>query len=108
MEIIELPGYTENEKLQIAKKYLVPRQLIEHGLTKTKLTIKDNAILAIIRSYTREAGVRNLERNIAAVCRAIATQIAKEIKRRATIYKKDLAKILGPTQFESELAMRTA
>jgi ATP-dependent Lon protease len=72
------------------------------------LTIKDNAILTIIRSYTREAGVRNLERNIAAVCRAIATRIAKGIKRRATIYKKDLAKILGPTQFESELAMRTA
>ncbi|MHC4131682.1 MAG: endopeptidase La [Planctomycetota bacterium] len=108
MEIIELPGYTENEKLQIAKKYLLPRQLTEHGLSKTKLTIKDDAILAIIRSYTREAGVRNLERNIAAVCRAIATQIAKKIKRRATIYKKDLAKILGPTQFESELAMRTA
>jgi ATP-dependent Lon protease len=108
MEIIELPGYTENEKLQIAKKYLVPRQLIEHGLNKTKLTIKDDAILTIIRSYTREAGVRNLERNIAAVCRAIATKIAKGIKRRATIYKKDLSKILGPTQFESELAMRTA
>ncbi|MHC4758895.1 MAG: endopeptidase La [Planctomycetota bacterium] len=108
METIDLPGYTETEKLQIAKRYLVPRQLVEHGLTKTKLTIKDDALLAIIRSYTREAGVRNLERNIAAVCRAIATQIAKGIKRRATIYKKDLAKILGPTQFESELAMRTA
>jgi len=107
MEVIDLPGYTENEKLNIAKKYLVPRQLAEHGLSKSKLTIKDNATLAIIQSYTREAGVRNLERNIAAICRAIATQIAKKQKRRATIDKKHLAKILGPTQFESELALRT-
>lgn len=107
MEVIELPGYTENEKLNIAKQYLVPRQLKEHGLNKSRLTIKDEATLAIIRDYTREAGVRNLERNIAAVCRAIATQIAKNKKRRATIDKKDLSKILGPTQFESELALRT-
>jgi len=107
MEVIDLPGYTENEKLNIAKKYLVPRQLTEHGLSKSKLTIKDNALLTIIQSYTREAGVRNLERNIAAICRAIATQIAKKQKGRATIDKKHLAKILGPTQFESELALRT-
>ncbi|MHC4070071.1 MAG: endopeptidase La [Planctomycetota bacterium] len=107
MEVIDLPGYTENEKLNIAKKYLVPRQLTEHGLSKSKLNIKDNATLTIIQSYTREAGVRNLERNIAAICRAVATQIAKKQKRRATIDKKDLAKILGPTQFESELALRT-
>ena len=107
MEIIELPGYTETEKLNIAKKYLIPRQLKEHGLSKSSLTIKDEATLAIIHDYTREAGVRNLERNIAAVCRAVATQIAKSKKRRATIDKKDLAKILGPAQFESELALRT-
>lgn len=108
MEVIELPGYTENEKLNIAKKYLVQRQLKEHGLTNTQLAIKDQAILTIIEGYTREAGVRNLERNIAAVCRNIATQIAKNEKRRATIDKKHLAAILGPAQFESELAMRTA
>jgi ATP-dependent Lon protease len=107
MEIIELPGYTEGEKLNIAKKYLVPRQLTEHGLTKSKLTIKDEALLAIIQSYTREAGVRSLERNIAAICRAVATEIAKGKKRRATLGKADLAKILGPAQFESELALRT-
>jgi ATP-dependent Lon protease len=107
MEVIELPGYTETEKLNIAKKYLVPRQLKEHGLSKNRCTIKDDATLAIIQGYTREAGVRNLERNIAAVCRAVATEIAKGKKRRATIAKKDLAKILGPTQFESELALRT-
>jgi ATP-dependent Lon protease len=108
MEIIELPGYTELEKLNIAKKYLIPRQLDEHGLNKRKLQIKDQAVLAIIKGYTREAGVRNLERNIAAICRAIATRIAKNKKRRAIIDKNDLAKILGPTQFESELALRTA
>ncbi len=107
MEIIDLPGYTETEKLNIAKKYLVPRQLKEHGLNKNRLAIKDEAILTIIRSYTREAGVRNLERNIAAICRAIATEIAKNKKRRATIGQKDLAKILGPAQFESELALRS-
>ena len=108
MEVIDLPGYTENEKLNIAKRYLVPRQLAEHGLSKKKLNIKDEAIRAIIRSYTREAGVRNLERAIAALCRAVATQIAKAKKLRATIARKDLAKILGPTRFESELALRTA
>lgn len=108
MEIITLPGYTETEKLNIAKKYLVPRQLSEHGLNKTKLTIKDEALTGIIKGYTREAGVRNLERHIAALCRAVATEIAKAKKRCATIGKKDLHKILGPAQFESELAMRTA
>ncbi len=107
MEVIELPGYTENEKLNIAKKYLIPRQLKEHGLSKNSLTIKDEATLTIIRDYTREAGVRNLERSIAAICRAVATEIAKAKKRRATIGKNDLAKILGPPQFESELALRT-
>ena len=107
MEVIELPGYTETEKLKIAKKYLIPRQLKEHGLVKTRCGMKDDAAVAIIRGYTREAGVRNLERNLAAVCRAVATEIAKGKKRRATIAKKDLAKILGPAQFESELALRT-
>lgn len=107
MEVIELPGYTETEKLKIAKKYLVPRQLKEHGLKKSCCSIKDDALLAIIRGYTREAGVRNLERNMASVCRAVATEIAKGNKRRMTITIKDLAKILGPVQFESELALRT-
>jgi ATP-dependent Lon protease len=107
MEIIELPGYTETEKLNIAKRYLVRRQVKEHGLNKNICTIKDDAILAIIRGYTREAGVRNLERNIAAICRYVATKIAKAEKRRATIGKKDLPKILGPAQYESELALRT-
>jgi ATP-dependent Lon protease len=107
MEVIELPGYTENEKLRIAKKYLIPRQLKEHGLSRNRCSVKDEVILAIIQGYTREAGVRNLERNIAALCRAVATEVAKGNKRRATIAKNELAKILGPAQFESELALRT-
>jgi len=107
MEVIELPGYTETEKLKIAKRYLIPRQLKEHGLNKNRCMIKDDAALAIIQGYTREAGVRNLERNIAAICRAVATEIAKDKKRRTTIAKEDLAKILGPAQYESELALRT-
>ncbi len=107
MEVIELPGYTENEKLNIAKKYLIPRQLKENGLSKNRCAIRDETITAIIQGYTREAGVRNLERNIGAVCRAVATEIARNRKRRATIAKKDLIEILGPVQFESELALRT-
>lgn len=108
MELIELPGYTENEKLNIAKKYLIPRQLAENGLRKNKLKITDDATRTIIRSYTAEAGVRNLERNIAAICRSIATEIAKGSRRPATITKEHLHKILGPIRHESELAMRTA
>jgi ATP-dependent Lon protease len=107
MEIIELPGYTETEKLNIAKKYLIPRQLKENGLTNSNLKIADDASLEIIRSYTAEAGVRNLERTIAAVCRSVATEVAKAGKKSRTIKKTDLHKILGPIKHESEVAMRT-
>ena len=107
METIDLPGYTANEKLKIAKKYLIPRQLKEHGLTKNMLTIKDDAIMVIVRSYTREAGVRNLERSIAAICRSVATRIATKTARKATVGKARLAGILGPQKFESEIALRT-
>ncbi len=108
MEIIELPGYTENEKLNIAKKYLIPRQFAEHGLKKTHLKIADEAVKVIIRSYTAEAGVRNLERSIAAVCRSVATKIAKGLRYSKTIKKTHLFKILGPVKHLPELAMRTA
>jgi ATP-dependent Lon protease len=107
MEVIELPGYTETEKLHIAKKYLIPRQLKEHGLSAKRCTLKDGALLAVLRGYTREAGVRNLERNIAAICRAVATRVAKGKRKHAAIGRQDLTRILGPAQFESELALRT-
>jgi len=108
MEIIEMPGYTENEKLNIAKKYLIPRQFAEHGLKKNRLKITDETVREIIRSYTAEAGVRNLERNIAAICRSVATEIAKGVRHSAIITKAHLSKILGPVRHLPELAMRTA
>jgi len=107
MEVIELPGYTENEKLNIAKKYLIRRQLTENGLTGRQLKITDQTILSLIRNYTREAGVRNLERSIASICRYVATKIAKNTIKCAKIDKANLGRILGPVQFESEIAMRT-
>ena len=108
MEVLRLAGYTQKEKLNIAKKYLIRRQLEENGLKKTQLTLKDEAIVAIIESYTREAGVRNLERTIGSVCRYIATKIAEGKRRSATINARDLAEILGPEKYESEIASRTA
>jgi ATP-dependent Lon protease len=108
MEVLRLPGYTQNEKLHIAKKYLISRQLKEHGLDTNQLTIKDETVLRIIEGYTREAGVRNLERMIGSLCRYIATQIAEGKRRRATIKPNNLSEILGPKRFESEIALRTA
>ena len=108
MEVLRLAGYTQKEKLNIAKKYLIKRQLGENGLKAAQLTFKDEAIIAIIEKYTREAGVRNLERTIGSVCRYIATKIAEGKRRSATIAPKDLAVILGPEKFESEIAARTA
>src|SRR6266567_3642186 len=98
MEIIQLPGYTQEEKREIARRYLLARQLKENGLKSEQLEITDAALTAIIRDYTREAGVRSLERQIGAVCRRAAVRIAEG----------DLAEILGPTKFENEVALRTA
>ena len=81
MEILELPGYTEDEKLAIAKGYLVPRQISENGLKPGEINFTDEAIREIIRSYTREAGVRQLERQLGAVCRSVATRVADGLKR---------------------------
>ncbi|MBI9018646.1 MAG: endopeptidase La [Phycisphaerae bacterium] len=108
MEVLELPGYTAIDKMHIAKKYLVPRQLKENGLSDKIMTIKDNALETIIESYTREAGVRELERKIAAVCRAIAAKVASNKCKSATINPKNLDDILGPAMYESELALRTS
>ena len=108
MEVLDLPGYTQKEKLLIAKKYLIGRQLKENGLKKTQLTIDDAAMAEVIQSYTSEAGVRNLERTIGTLCRYVATLIAEKKRRKAAIGVKDLAAILGPRKYESELALRTA
>ncbi len=108
MEVIELPGYSHQDKLRIAKKYLVPRQLDQHGLTAAKLTITDRALSEIIESYTREAGVRNLEREIGAICRAMATQIAKGTVKSGKVTPRQLPDTLGPRKFEPEAALRTS
>ncbi len=108
MEIIQLPGYTEEEKVQIARRYLVKRQLEANGLTDQQCEISDAAISAIIHDYTREAGVRNLEREIGACFRRAAMRIAEGESQRVRIDAADLQEILGPKKFESEIAMRTS
>jgi ATP-dependent Lon protease len=108
MEIIELPGYTEDEKVEIAKRYLLKRQLEATGLSAATCEITEDAIRAIIRDYTREAGVRNLERELGAILHHVAMRVAEGKTERATIEAKDLHGILGPRRFESEVAMRTS
>jgi ATP-dependent Lon protease len=104
MEIIELPGYTEHEKLEIGRRYLLPRQMEENGIPETALRVTDGAILEIIRSYTREAGVRNLERELGSICRGIARRIASGEEGPFTIGTEDVAEYLGPPRFRWELA----
>jgi ATP-dependent Lon protease len=108
MEIIQLPGYTEEEKLEIAKKYLVKRQLESNGLDSSKAEITEEAIRAIIADYTREAGVRSLERTIGAVLRNAAMKIAEGSSQKIEVKSEDLRAILGQRKFESELAQRTS
>ncbi|HEV2979645.1 MAG TPA: endopeptidase La [Casimicrobiaceae bacterium] len=107
MEIIPLPGYTTAEKLQIARRYLVPRQLTATGLKPEQCTISDAALLLIIDDYTREAGVRNLEREIGNVFRHVAMRIAEGSSARVDVGPDELAPILGPRKFEAEVAMRS-
>ncbi|HET7766395.1 MAG TPA: endopeptidase La [Burkholderiales bacterium] len=108
MEIIQLPGYTQEEKREIARRYLVARQMKENGLKKGQLEITDAALAAIIRDYTREAGVRSLERQIGAVCRRAAVRIAEGGAQTVSIDEAELAEILGPAKFENEVALRTS
>jgi ATP-dependent Lon protease len=108
MEVIEIPGYTEEEKLEIAKRYLLKRQLAASGLTSEQCEITEDAIRVIIRDYTREAGVRNLERLIGAVCRHAAMRIAEGAAERVRVDAAALPVILGPRRFENEVAMRTS
>jgi ATP-dependent Lon protease len=108
MEIIELTGYTEEEKLQIAKRYLVQRQLKANGLDPSQVTVTDSALTRIIREYTREAGVRTLERQIGALLRNAAMQIAEGKTSRVTFDAADVARVLGATRFENEVAQRTS
>ncbi|MGD9614307.1 MAG: endopeptidase La [Alphaproteobacteria bacterium] len=108
MEVIDLPGYTEDEKFEIARRYLVGRQLTANGLKPEQAELTDAAIHAIIRGYTREAGVRNLEREIGTALRSAAMKIAEGSAEYVTIDAKDLHEILGPRKFEAEVKMRTS
>ena len=108
MEVISLAGYTEDEKLEIARRYLVRRQLEANGLTADQVEIDAQALRLIIKGYTREAGVRNLEREIGKTFRHVAVQIADGSKDRVGLTAEEVTTILGQPRFESEIAMRTS
>ena len=103
MEVIQLPGYTENEKLEIAKRYLLPRELKEHGVTDEHIEITEGALRELINRYTREAGVRNLEREIATICRKVARRVAEGLTDKVTVRKEDVPSYLGPWRFRQEI-----
>jgi ATP-dependent Lon protease len=102
LEVIELPSYTQEEKVKIAERYLVPRQLKENGLTSGQLKITSKALNTVISGYTREAGVRNLEREIANICRGVAAQVAEDEIKSKTVSVKDIAKYLGPIRIMND------
>jgi ATP-dependent Lon protease len=108
MEIIQLSGYTDGEKLEIAKRYLIRRQLEANGLKPEQAELSDGALREIIDHYTRESGVRNLEREIGRALRYAAVEIAEGRTESVKIDVADLGKVLGPPRFENEVAMRTS
>ncbi len=109
MEVIQLAGYTEEEKLEIAKRYLVPRQVQRNGLTRSRISFSDAGLRTIITDYTREAGVRQLEREIGNICRKVARQVAEgKAKRRTTVSEPRVRELLGKRRFYSETRRRTA
>jgi len=108
MEVIELSGYSEQEKLQIAKRYLVPRQIERNGLVKSKIEFTDEALIAVIDGYTREAGVRNLERELGAICRKVAREFAEGTRKsKRTIRPRQVAELLGRRRVAPDAARRT-
>jgi ATP-dependent Lon protease len=106
MEILTLPGYTEEEKLEIATIYQVPRQRDEHGLTDENIELDETAIRSIINEYTREAGVRNLDRELASICRKVARKVVEGHEGKITVTSGDIAEFLGPVRFFRELSER--
>jgi ATP-dependent Lon protease len=100
MEVIQLPGYTQQEKIEIGKRFLVPKQMENHGLTEKHVAITDEAMTELVQAYTKEAGVRNLERELANVMRKVARTVAEGRKRKTVVDRKKLADLLGPARFE--------
>ena len=107
MEIIQLSGYTETEKMRISQRYLIPRQMKENGLKEGEITFTEDALLQIIRDYTREAGLRNVEREVGAVCRKAAIKIAEGSATTVQVEAKDIVSYLGRPRFFGEVAERT-
>ncbi|MGH9867515.1 MAG: endopeptidase La [Candidatus Polarisedimenticolia bacterium] len=107
MEVLQLPGYTEEEKLHIARQHLIPRQVANHGLKPEQIVIHDDAVRTIIKGYTREAGLRNLERELGSVCRKVARRVAEGATQTIIVRAEDVEEFLGPERFESETAERT-
>jgi ATP-dependent Lon protease len=108
MEVIELPGYTEEDKVQIARRFLIPRQRVQNGVDDIEFEIPDETLRALIENYTREAGVRNLEREIGALARKVARRIAEDgLTGPVAISPDDLPEMLGPVRFQQEIAERT-
>jgi ATP-dependent Lon protease len=107
MEVLELPGYTQDEKFQIARRHLIPKQLREHGIEDKHIEITDPSLMKIITAFTREAGVRNLEREIANCCRFVAVKVAKGDPTKKSIELKDLQEVLGSEKYYNEVAERT-
>jgi ATP-dependent Lon protease len=108
MDVISLSGYTEDEKLGIAKRYLLPKQLRQHGLQRAQLTLSDKMLRTVVREYTREAGVRNLERRLADVCRKAATLVAKGRAQKIRVDDARLREWLGPRRFSGDVRKRTS
>jgi len=106
MEVLELPGYTEEEKLMIAKQFLIPKERNEHGLNEDLIEFQDDALKVVIKSHTRESGVRNLEREIATICRAVARDVAEGMTDKKIITAESIHGYLGPIKFFSEVAER--
>ena len=108
MEVIQLAGYTEEEKLQIAKRYLVPRQIERNGLKKSQISFSDTGLRTIISDYTREAGVRNLEREIGAACRKVARQVAEgSLEKKLSVTEPRVRELLGRARFQPDVKRRT-
>ncbi|MCP4686709.1 MAG: endopeptidase La, partial [Desulfobacterales bacterium] len=108
MEVLKLAGYTLDEKVKIANRYLIPRQREEHGLKASQISISSGAVKKIITGYTREAGLRNLERELAAVCRGVAADVAEEKVSSVKVRIKDVPTFLGPVKIPSEMSERTS
>jgi len=107
MEILVLDGYTDEEKIKIARQYLIPRQIRENGLHSDEVEVAEEAIYKVVRDYTREAGVRNLERELGSICRKVATNIAEGTEGAVVVHEEDVAKYLGKPKYFSEVAERT-